>query len=200
MKKIQLATKLVDFFEEFDHYNFKENMQGDKEDEIYRISSSFFSIDSINQIINQLTNFSLSAKEENKKEYQKLEEIINDLQDYKERNSLDVLVLEPNKVPYHKTIINDYESIEREINANVSVYSYRDNYSLYCDDNGFEKGLEENRVVNDNLIVGKFLIIAHNENGRISLTKKEIQGLSYELKNYIKEENIDLELGGNKLC
>lgn len=200
MKKIQLATKLVDFFEEFDHYNFKENMQGDKEDEIYRISSSFFSIDSINQIINQLTNFSLSAKEENKKEYQKLEEIINDLQDYKERNSLDVLVLEPNKVPYHKTIINDYESIEREINANVSVYSYRDNYSLYYDDNGFEKGLEENRVINDNLIVGKFLIIAHNENGRISLTKKEIQDLSYELKNYIKEKNRDLELGGNKLC
>ncbi len=200
MKKIQLATKLVDFFEEFDHYNFKENMQGDKEDEIYRISSSFFSIDSINQIINQLTNFSLSAKEENKKEYQKLEEIIDDLQDYKERNSLDVLVLQPNKVPYHKTIINDYESIEREINGNVSVYSYRDNYSLYCDDNGFEKRLEENRVINDNLIVGKFLIIAHNENGRISLTKKEIQDLSYELKNYIKEENIDLELGGNKLC
>lgn len=200
MKKIQLATKLVDFFEEFDHYNFKENMQGDKEDEIYRISSSFFSIDSINQIINQLTNFSLSAKEENKKEYQKLEEIINDLRVYKERNSIDVLVLEPNKIPYHKTIINDYESIEREINANVSVYSYRDNYSLYYDDNGFEKGLEENRVINDNLIVGKFLIIAHNENGRISLTKKEIQDLSYELKNYIKEENIDLELGGNKLC
>lgn len=200
MKKIQLATKLVDFFEEFDHYNFKENMQGDKEDEIYRISSSFFSINSINQIINQLTNFSLSAKEENKKEYQKLKEIINDLQDYKERNSLDVLVLEPNKVPYHKTIINDYESIEREINGNVSVYSYRDNYSLYCDDNGFEKRLEENRVINDNLIVGKFLIIAHNENGRISLTKKEIQDLSYELKNYIKEKNRDLELGGNKLC
>ncbi|HHX68463.1 MAG TPA: DUF3846 domain-containing protein [Gallicola sp.] len=200
MKKIELATKLVDFFEEFDHYNFKDNMQGDREDEIYRISSSFFNIEVLEQMIIQLAKFSKQAKGENKKEHLKLEEIIEDLKNYKLENSLNVLVLEPDKKPYQKVIINDYEAIEREINGNVSVHHYKNNYSIYCDDNGFDKKLEPNRYINDSLIVGKFLIISHDQNGRKSLTSDEISTLSIELKDYILKEDYEIENGGKNIC
>lgn len=198
---MEIATEIVEFLKEYDYYDFKDKLIGDEEDEIYKIASSLFNIESINQMIEQLKKFSYEAEKEGQQlESNKLEKIVNDLEMYKKNNSLDVLVLQPNKVPYYKTIINDLETIEREINGTVSINIYKDNLNIYYDNMGDQKELEPNRYINERLILGKFLIIAYDENGRRSLTQNEIKNVSIELKEYIKTENIELENGGKKLC
>lgn len=199
MKKIELATKIVDFFKEYDFYNFQDNMIGDEEDEIYRIASSLFNIESINEMITQLTNFSCLAKEENIKEYASLKKLINELSDFKNKNSLDVLIIKPNAKPKLKTIINDYESIERELNGNASVLNYKDNYNIYYDEQAETKNEEQNRVINEKIISGKFIIVANKNNMRKSLTTEEVDNLLLEFEEYYKPKINEIE-GGKKLC
>ncbi len=199
MKKIELATKIVDFFKEYDFYNFQDNMIGDEEDEIYRIASSLFNIESINEMITQLTKFSCLAKEENIKEYASLKKLINELSDFKNKNSLDVLIIKPNAKPKLKTIINDYESIERELNGNASVLNYKDNYNIYYDEQAETKNEEQNRVINEKIISGKFIIVANKNNMRKSLTTEEVDNLLLEFEEYYKPKINEIE-GGKKLC
>ncbi len=199
MKKIELATKIVDFFKEYDFYNFQDNMIGDEEDEIYRIASSLFNIESINEMINQLTKFSCLAKEENIKEYASLKKLINELSDFKNKNSLDVLIIKPNAKPKLKTIINDFESIERELNGNASVLKYKDNYNIYYDEQVEIKNEEQNRVINEKIISGKFIIVANKNNMRNSLTTEEVNNLLLEFEEYYKPKINEIE-GGKKLC
>lgn len=79
---------------------------------------------------------------------------------------LTVLVVEPNKEPYIKTIPAGLESLQREVGGLIqAVYPWEEEVALICNDEGKLIGLPLNRFLRDwrgeiyDVIAGTFLVV-----------------------------------------
>ena len=90
---------------------------------------------------------------------------------------LTVLVVEPNKEPYGKTIPAGLESLQKEVGGLIqAVYPWEEEVALICNDEGKLLGLPFNRFLRDwrgqvyDVIAGTFLIVGLSDDDFTSLS------------------------------
>jgi len=90
---------------------------------------------------------------------------------------LTVLIVEPNKEPYIKTIPAGLESLQREVGGLIqAVYPWEEEVALICNDEGKLLGLPLNRFLRDwrgeiyDVIAGTFLVVGLGDDDFTSLS------------------------------
>lgn len=90
---------------------------------------------------------------------------------------LTVLIVEPNKEPYIKTIPAGLESLQKEVGGLIqAVYPWEEEVALICNDEGKLLGLPLNRFLRDwqgqvyDVIAGTFLIVGLSDDDFTSLS------------------------------
>ena len=101
-------------------------------------------------------------------------------------NEMTVLVVEPGKKPYVKSIPSGLASLQKEVGGYIEViYPWADApCAIVCDEEAKLKGKTLNRALRDedgaiyDIIAGTFLIVGLDEDGFISLDNKYIHKYS----------------------
>ena len=110
-----------------------------------------------------------------------------------------VLIIEPGKAPYEKQIDNDYRAMQKVVDGCIEYVDLPEpDCHLYCNDEGKLNGLPGNRRLDHgDIICGKFLICAHNDEGEdISLSDEQLHRYTErfrEPEHYTDEEAHNLE-------
>ena len=110
------------------------------------------------------------------------------------QRNIRVLVVEPNKLPYEKTIKNCLQS-KQELVGGYIEYTYLDddyNVAIICNEEGKIDELELNRSINHDIIAGTFIIVGDNDTGEDrSLTDYQIEKYKIRFgKESIYETNL----------
>lgn len=210
IKREDIAYKINDFFKEFDTYNYNDNISNkfDEEETIIQISDSLTDVSKIQETLVKFEGFKIEALDnESFEEAMEIEKIIIDVKNYYETNKLEVLIVEPDKLPYEKTIINDLKSLQNEVDGLIEMVDIDDNVSIICNEEGKILNLNLNRIVGNDVIAGNFFIAGFNDSGDIiSLSKDQIEKYKkvYDQKsiNELSEKlvNMMFERGGKELC
>ncbi len=114
-----------------------------------------------------------------------------------ERNkTMDVLIVEPEKVPRMASISGDLESLQKVVGGHIeAIYPFDDPVVLVCNEEGKLIGLPLNRNLEDyDIIAGTFMICG--------LGEEDFSSLSPELAEKFKEKFADPEVFirmGNKI-
>ena len=109
---------------------------------------------------------------------------------------LQVLVIEPEKVPELKTIENSLNSLQNIVGGFIECVTLDENTILYCNDEGKLEGLQGNRRLGNDIIAGTFLICGIDEDGgEISLTDEQIQTWS---NRFAEPEQYDTVYGDDQ--
>ena len=101
-------------------------------------------------------------------------------------NYITVLVVEPDKAPYVKTISAGLASLQQEVGGNIeAVHLWDDDQCvIICDEEGKLKNKQYNRVLRDedgyiyDAIAGTFLVAGLGKDNFVSLESKQIQKYS----------------------
>ena len=108
---------------------------------------------------------------------------------------IDVLIVEPNKLPYKKTIKNDLETKQKIVGGLIEVTSILDDddVALICNEEGKVYGLPLNRDIGYDIIAGTFIIAGEvDEEGKFtSLTEEQIERYKkrFDEKSITETEN-----------
>lgn len=210
IKREDIAHKINDFFKEFDTYNYNDNISNkfDEEETIIQMSDSLTDVSKIQETLVKFEGFKIEALDnESFEEAREIEKIIIDVKNYYETNKIEVLIVEPDKLPYEKTIINDLKSLQNEVDGLIEMVDIDDNASIICNEEGKILNLNLNRIVGNDVIAGNFFIAGFNDSGDIiSLSKDQIEKYKkvYDQKsiNELNEKlvNMMFERGGKELC
>ena len=95
-------------------------------------------------------------------------------------NNIDVLVVEPQKEPYMKTISDTLESLQKEVGGYIqAVYPWDNPVGIICDEEAKLKGSPLNRSLRDedgeiaDIIAGTFMVVGLGEENFTSLNDTE---------------------------
>ena len=92
---------------------------------------------------------------------------------------IDVLIVEPHKLPYKKSIVNDYKSMQKIVGGLIETVPLLEDNSviLICNEEGKILNLSLNREIGYDIIAGTFIIAGDDyDNGEfISLTDEQIE-------------------------
>ena len=95
-------------------------------------------------------------------------------------NNIDVLVVEPQKEPYMKTIPDTLESLQKEVGGYIqAVYPWDDPVGIICDEEAKLKGSPLNRALRDedgeiaDIIAGTFMVVGLGKENFASLNDTE---------------------------
>ena len=106
-----------------------------------------------------------------------------------------VLVVEPGKNPKVTTLQNDLDSLQKAVSIGadyqglIEIISIGNGDCILCNEEGKLIGLDGNRRLGDDIIVGVFYIMSDNEEGElVSLSEKKIK--FYE-KRFWEPETFD---------
>ena len=108
-----------------------------------------------------------------------------------ENDNITVLVIEPEKKPYVKSIPSGLESLQHEVGGYIqAVYPWEDELcAIICDEEGKLKGKALNRALRDqdgyiyDVVAGTFLIVGLGEDRFTSLDSKYIRKYSKMFTN-----------------
>jgi hypothetical protein len=99
-----------------------------------------------------------------------------------EETELKVLVVEPKKFPYMKTIDSGLKSLQHEVGGWIeALYPFEEPVALICDDESKIKEKEPNRVLRDengkiyDVITGTFLVVGLSDEDFCSLQPEYIK-------------------------
>ena len=111
--------------------------------------------------------------------------------DEKMQNKIDILFVEPNKLPVKKTIDDTLDNMQKLVGGHIE-YTYLPNcedVSIICNEEGKILGLPFNRDIGHDVIAGNFIIVGLDETGDkdISLTKEQID----KYTKYFGKESIE---------
>lgn len=114
-----------------------------------------------------------------------------------------VIVVEQNKEPYEKQIKNDLYSFQDAVEGCIEViHPFNDSAIIRCNEMGKINNLPFNRVVNDDVIVGTFIITGMREDTFASLSKEQIKKYKEKFKDTmdknIFKKSVDMALTSNK--
>ncbi len=106
------------------------------------------------------------------------------------QRKLNVLVVEPNKLPYEALIPNTLTAKQEIVKGNIE-YVYlknNDDVCLICNEEGKILDMEPNRTIDYDIIVGPFIIVSNefDDGEDRSLSKKQID----KYKKYFDENSI----------
>lgn len=77
---------------------------------------------------------------------------------------MEVLMVEPGKYPYVTTIKNELEAMQKAVGGYIEAISLEDGNVIILNEEGKLMGLEGNRALGDDILVGPFLLQALMEN------------------------------------
>lgn len=93
-----------------------------------------------------------------------------------------VLVVEPMKAPYVKSIPNELEDLQQAVGGDIEMtYPFEDEVGILLNGNGKFEGLPLNRALYDDrgqvydAIAGTFLVVGLTEDDFTSLTPEQIE-------------------------
>ncbi len=87
-----------------------------------------------------------------------------------------VVMVEPNKPPYVAELGNDLDSMKKAVGGYIQPVNLAPYVSLVCNEEGKLLGLEGNRSLGNDIIVGIFFIVGYDDEGEfISLTEEQIE-------------------------
>jgi len=93
-----------------------------------------------------------------------------------EHQKIKVVMVEPNKPPYVAEIGNDLDSMKKAVGGYIQPVNLAPYVSLVCNEEGKLLGLEGNRSIGNDIIVGNFFIVGYDDEGEfISLTKEQME-------------------------
>ena len=97
-------------------------------------------------------------------------------------NRIKVLMVEPGMHPKVTTLEDDLDALQKAVSIGadyqglIEIISLGNNDCLLCNEEGKLIGLEGNRRLGNDIIVGVFYIMSEDEEGNlVSLTEKKIQ-------------------------
>lgn len=93
-----------------------------------------------------------------------------------------VLKVEPGNVPYVITLNNDLDSLQKAVSIGcdhqglIEIIDIADNVAILCNEEGKLLGLEGNRRLGNDIIVGVFYVVSTDDEGNLcSLTVEQIK-------------------------
>ena len=99
-----------------------------------------------------------------------------------EKKEITVLMVEPGQHPKVTTIIDDLDSLQKAVSIGadyqglIEFVSLGNGDCIMCNEEGKLIGLEGNRRLGNDILVGVFYIMSENEDGELlSLTEQKIQ-------------------------
>lgn len=120
-----------------------------------------------------------------------------------------VLMVEPGKHPRVTTLKDDLDSLQKAVSVGadyqglIEFVSLRNGDCIMCNEEGKLIGLEGNRRLGDDILVGVFYIMSENEDGElISLTDRKIKRYTeafWEPETFDRTE-IEETIGGRFYC
>lgn len=90
-------------------------------------------------------------------------------------NLLQIVYVEPNRIPFISEVFNDLKSLQRAVDGSVEPVYLGDGAILVCNEEGKVKGMDCNRRVGDDVIAGPFFIVGEEDGAFRSLTDEETQ-------------------------
>ena len=110
---------------------------------------------------------------------------------------IDVLIVEPNKLPYEKTIENTLEAKQEIVGGFIECTGIMSDYdvSIICNEEGKILGMEPNRIVGKDIIAGTFFIVGDSPGTGedVSLNENQIERFKNQFgKDSIFEMNLKL--------
>lgn len=101
-------------------------------------------------------------------------------------NTIRILKIEPQKLPYEKEMVNDLEGIQAEVEGRFQ-YVYLENGCLaVCNEEGKINGMELNRRIGDDIIAGPFFIVGDGEEEFVSLTDEQVETYKQEFNEFLE--------------
>jgi hypothetical protein len=102
---------------------------------------------------------------------------------------LSVLIVEPGKAPYSKTIASGLKSLQHEVGGYIEVvYPFEEPVAIVCNEEGKLEGLTLNRALRDedgevyDILAGTFMVVGLSDEGFCSLTPELNQQFSEHFK------------------
>lgn len=93
-----------------------------------------------------------------------------------------VLKVEPGNIPYVTTLNNDLDSLQKAVSIGcdhqglIEIIDIADNVAILCNEEGKLLGLEGNRRLGNDIIVGVFYVVGTDDEGNLcSLTVEQIK-------------------------
>lgn len=83
----------------------------------------------------------------------------------KSQEQIRVVVVEPKKAPQERQIGNDLASMQEIVGGYIEAVALNDNLVLICNEEGKIQGLEPNRFIAGDVIVGTFFVTRSTADG-----------------------------------
>jgi len=126
-------------------------------------------------------------------ETQSIEEYWKPKEQKESKNTIRILKIEPQKVPYEKEMANDLGGIQAEVEGLFQCVYLDDGCVAVCNEEGKINGMELNRRIGNDMIAGPFFIVGDSEDGDfISLTDEQIETYQQqfaEMQEFTGEES-----------
>lgn len=91
------------------------------------------------------------------------------------QNEIKVVMVEPNKHPIVTTIKTKLENLQEAVGGLIEIIDIEANICILCNEEGKLIGLEGNRKLGDDILVGTFYVCGSNDEGDlVSLTDSQI--------------------------
>lgn len=107
-------------------------------------------------------------------------------------NRIRVLKVEPNKHPEEVMLENELEAMQEAVGGYIDIVSLEGGVCILLNDEGKLIGLEGNRRIGNDIIVGNFYVCGSNDEGDlVSLTDEEMEKFTdmfYEPEQFTQEE------------
>ncbi len=91
------------------------------------------------------------------------------------QNEIKVVMVEPHKTPTITTIKTKLENLQKAVGGLIEIIDIEDNVCILCNEEGKLIGLEGNRSLANDILVGTFYVCGSNNEGELtSLTPSQI--------------------------
>ena len=107
-----------------------------------------------------------------------------------EENKLRVVMVEPGKPAYETEIDNTLEAEQKAVGGYIEVVPLDNGKLLICNEEGKLSGMQGNRRIGKDIIVGPFFIVGSDGDEFRSLTDEEVKE---SLKRFAEPEDISQE-------
>ena len=92
------------------------------------------------------------------------------------QNEIKVVIVEPHKNPTITTIKTKLENLQEAVGGLIEIIDIEDDVCILCNEEGKLIGLEGNRKLGDDILVGTFFLCGSNNEGELtSLTDSQIE-------------------------
>ena len=115
------------------------------------------------------------------------------LEDIYMQNENKVVMVEPHKNPTITTIKTKLENLQEAVGGLIEIIDIEDNVCVLCNEEGKLTGLEGNRKLGNDILVGTFYVCGSNDEGElISLTDSQLEkhiNFFWEPQTFTQGEN-----------